>query len=76
MNYFQAFAVEHFKLNSTSSFTIFFFNRHIAVIVFTVFWGIIAKLRICWLESPFFPLRLAGQLKDPTSVCKSHVFSN
>lgn len=44
MNYFQPLSLENFKLNSSSSFMMFFFNRHIAVAV--VSQGIIANLRI------------------------------
>lgn len=56
MNYFQPFSLENFKRNSSSSFTMFFFNRHIAVIVAVVSQGIIASLRIQWLESlPLLP---------------------
>lgn len=45
MNYFHPFTVKHFKLNSTSSFAMFFLNRHIAVIVVVVFQSIIAKFK-------------------------------
>lgn len=51
MNYFLPLSLENFKLNSSTSFIMFFFNRHIAVIVAAVFRGIIASLRIGWLES-------------------------
>lgn len=40
MNYFQPFSLENFKLNFSSSFTVFFFNRHIAGIVTVVSQGV------------------------------------
>ena len=56
MNYFEPLSLENFKLNSSSSFTMFFFNKHIAVIVAVVSQGITASLMIRWLESlPIFP---------------------